>query len=131
VMEKAFTFYRRSQGTYSSISAGWMSEAFSALGASASSVWTGSVDDSSTLISQIDLLLSSGKAVAFAVNNVPAGVPLVGNHAYTVDAVTDNGDGSFSLRLRNPWGIDGAGSDGANDGYVTLTATQAFASYTV
>src|SRR5437016_8042562 len=111
------------------MSAGWMIEAFISLGACATSIWTGSVGDSASLISQIDTLLSSGKAVTFAVNNVPAGVPLVGNHAYTVDAVIDNGDGTFNLRLRNPWGVDGAGNDGVNDGYVTLTAAQAFASY--
>ncbi len=27
--------------------------------------------------------------------------------------------------VRNPWGIDGAGYDGANDAYVTVTAKQA------
>jgi hypothetical protein len=31
--------------------------------------------------------------------------------------------------LRNPWGIDGAGNDGVNDGYVRLTALQAFTSF--
>ena len=39
-----------------------------------------------------------------------------GNLAWTV-----------GVRLRNPWGVDGAGSDGANDGYVTLTGAQALA----
>ena len=29
-----------------------------------------------------------------------------------------------SIRLRNPWGVDGAGHDGADDGYVTITAAQ-------
>jgi hypothetical protein len=27
--------------------------------------------------------------------------------------------------MRNPWGADGAGSDDANDGYVTLSAADA------
>ena len=33
-----------------------------------------------------------------------------------------------ALRLRNPWGNDGVGWDGINDGYVTLTAKQAHVS---
>jgi len=58
-------------------------------GRSASSIWTGSVGSSESLIAQIQSLLDGDKAVTFAVNNVPSGVPLVGNHAYTVDAVVE------------------------------------------
>ena len=35
----------------------------------------------------------------------------------------------ISITLRNPWGVDGAGNDGNNDGYVTITPAQAFAGY--
>jgi hypothetical protein len=39
-------------------------------------------------------------------------------------------DGGFvSLVLRNPWGSDGAGNDGANDGVVTVTLDQANAAF--
>jgi hypothetical protein len=132
IMEKAFTFYRQGTGTYASISAGWMSEAFSAIGQNASSIWTGSISSSSKLLSQIQSLLDAGNAVTFAVNSVPAGVPLVGDHAYTVDAVTVNSKGRLSIRLRNPWGVDGySTADGKNDGYVTITAAQAFSAFTV
>ena len=52
---------------------------------------------------------------------------MITSHAYTVDHVVDNGDGTFSVVVRNPWGVDGnTSNDGANDGYVTLTAAQAY-----
>ena len=57
-------------------------------------------------------------------------MPLIGFHAYTVEAVNyDSAGVATSLRLRNPWGVDGAGSDGANDGYVTVTAAQALSCF--
>jgi hypothetical protein len=72
--------------------------------------------------------VGSGKAVTYATSTITGGAPLVGYHAYTVDAVIYDSNGvATSIRLRNPWGVDGAGSDGANDGYVTLTASQALA----
>jgi hypothetical protein len=65
--------------------------------------------------------------VTYAVGTVPAGAPLVGNHAYTVDHMGKDSKGNVVIVLRNPWGVDGAGSDGANDGYVTVTPQQLFA----
>ena len=41
--------------------------------------------------------------------------------------MVDNGDGTYSFVCRNPWGSDGVGSDGSNDGYVTVTAGQLYA----
>ena len=57
--------------------------------------------------------------------NAPAqNAPLIGSHAYEV--VSTNGT---TVVLRNPWGVDGAGHDSnVNDGYVTVTAAQLFAS---
>jgi hypothetical protein len=46
-----------------------------------------------------------------------------------VQVIADAAGTLKSLVLRNPWGMDGAGSDGRNDGYVTLTAAQAYASW--
>ena len=51
--------------------------------------------------------------MTFAVNDVPTGVPLVGDHAYTVDAVVRKADGTLSLRLRNF--IASAQSDGKSN----------------
>jgi len=40
--------------------------------------------------------------------------------------ITDSNGIAIGLVLRNPWGVDGTGNDGVNDGYVTVTGQQAF-----
>jgi hypothetical protein len=111
VMEKAFAIFRRNTGSYGSIEGGWMSEAFTAVGrGNTSSYWQNSAD---SLMSWIQGELSKGRAVTYATTgNVAGGTPLIGGHAYTVDAVVMDGNGNLTLRLRNPWGVDGAGNDG-------------------
>jgi hypothetical protein len=79
-----------------------------------------------TYVQQIKSLLDSGKSVTAACYNA-GGANMITSHAYTVDHVVDNGDGTFSVVVRNPWGVDGnTSTDDANDGYVTLTAAQAY-----
>ena len=74
--------------------------------------------------------LESGKAVTYAVGNVAAGAPLISYHAYQVVSVNFDQSGKpASVTLRNPWGVDGAGNDGNNDGFVTITAAQAQGSF--
>jgi hypothetical protein len=127
VMEKAFTTFRRGAGTYASISGGWMNEVYEAMGRDADAHY--SSVNASWLIDAIRTDLKAGKSVTYAVNK-PNGAPLIAAHAYMVDAVICNSAGKpTSIRLRNPWGIDGAGSDGKNDGYVTITAAQAQAAF--
>jgi len=127
VMEKAFAYFRNGKCTYASLDAGWMSEAFRALGRESDSLWKGSdVKNATTLAGELQDLIASGKSVTLGVGSVPSGHSLIGNHAYTVDGVITNNDGSKSVRLRNPWGIDGAGDDGRNDGYVIISSTQLF-----
>jgi hypothetical protein len=129
IIEKAFTYFRKGSGTYASISSGLMSEAFTAMGKPASSTWTALNSDD--LISKIENLLSQNQSVTAACFTSPAGSNMVTSHAYTVDHVVTNEDGTKSVVVRNPWGVDNSTSnDGANDGYVTLTAAQAFAALT-
>ncbi len=129
IMEKAFTYFRKGSGTYSSISSGLMSEVYTDLGKPASSTWTSANSDD--LIAKIEDLLSQNQSVTAACFNSPTGSNMVTSHAYTVDHVVDNGDGTKSVVVRNPWGVDGYScNDGSNDGYVTLTAAQAFAALT-
>jgi len=130
IMEKAFAYFRTGECTYESIDAGWMSEAFSALGAKPESLWKNAgVKSAAALATQLEDLVSSGKSITLAIANVPGGQPLVGNHAYTVDGVIRNSDGSTSVRLRNPWGYDGAGNDGSDDGYVMIKATNLYSAF--
>jgi hypothetical protein len=125
VMEKAFCYFRANKGTYSSIESGLMDESFRTMGLKTTT--TNKATDATTNLQNIKALLDAGQAVTTAIYGFPEGLNLVSYHAYTVDAVITNDDGSLSIRLRNPWGVDNyTSTDGANDGYVTLTATQAF-----
>ncbi|HVT88351.1 MAG TPA: C2 family cysteine protease [Tepidisphaeraceae bacterium] len=124
IMEKAFTVFRYSAGTYASISSGWMSEVYADLGKTSFNAYTST--SAAWLMQTVQTALAGGKSVTFAVSKAPSGAPLIGSHAYMVQSVVFDSKGKVSgLRLRNPWGIDGAGNDGLNDGYVTITAAQA------
>jgi hypothetical protein len=125
LMEKAFTYFRYGDGKYASISGGWMSEAFAAMGATSSTL--SGFTNGTSMLRAVQSLLSQGKAVTYAVFNAGS-APLISQHAYTVDGVIYNSSGvPVSLRLRNPWGFDGAGHDSNTaDGYVTVTAAQAY-----
>ncbi len=128
LMEKAFTYFRSPVASYSAIEAGWMSEAYDAMGTTSTEHYY--VDSATTLISAIEKALSAGKSATYAVNNPRNGAPLIGGHAYMVDSTVKDSSGAVTgLRLRNPWAIDGAGDDGIDDGYVTITPAQAYTSF--
>lgn len=127
IMEKAFAFFRETKGTYASISAGWMSEVYSALGKSSSGIYSSAGADS--LVDLMKTELKAGKSVTFAVKS-SSGAPLIGGHAYSVHSITTDSAGKVTgIKLRNPWGVDGAGNDGNDDGYVVITPAQAHAAF--
>ena len=74
--------------------------------------------------------LAGGKAVMANILYPALGAPLVGTHAYMVAGVNFRSGTNIpvSVVLRNPWGVDGAGNDGKNDGFVTVTGEQLVAS---
>ena len=127
VMEKAFAMYRRGgAGGYYGLDGGWMRETYNALGLASRTARTNS---SALLIQYVQAELSAGRSVTLATDVPSADAPLVGSHAYAVAGVNLDAEGNpVSIRLRNPWGVDGAANDGADDGYVTVTAHQALAS---
>jgi hypothetical protein len=134
IMEKAYTHHRTGADTYDSLNGGWMSEAFADIGSSSTELW--SVSNAQDLLNHMNDQLALGKAVTYAA--LPgAASPLVGQHAYMVQSVNYGWvfNGSFfswqavSVTLRNPWGTDGGGNDGSNDGYVTVSAAQAFTAF--
>lgn len=125
VMEKAFAVFRTGAASYLSLNGGWMDEAFTALGATSASVYDAA--DGTTLLSDMQRELAAGKAVAFGTATVTDGAPLLSSHAYTVESVNTDANGTpVSVVMRNPWGVDGVGNDGSDDGYVTVTAAQAY-----
>ena len=136
IMEKAFTFFRRNEGTYSSISNGWMSEEFQALGSSTFS----ETADGSNILNWLRNELAAGKAVTFATKGaVPVGLPSASGRTPTWSSTWEHRDdtpcrsaGTSRSRcrwgtLRNPWGYERppAATRTQSDGYVTLTGDQA------
>jgi hypothetical protein len=127
IMEKAMTEFMGTTASYKNIDGGWMSTAYASLGLSTMSIYGSNAIE---LAKQLGAALAANKAVTLGIGSVPAGASLIGGHAYTVDHVNKDAQGNIiSITLRNPWGVDGAGNDGKNDGYVTVTPQQAYAGY--
>ena len=128
IMEKAYACYRDGGlASYSDLDGGWMDEAFSDLGHDSTQIWDATNGDD--LLGRIAAELDAGKAVTLAIYTPNNGAPVIASHAYTVVSVDTDSQGHKTLVLRNPWGIDGAGHDGLDDGYVRLTPLQAFTSF--
>lgn len=125
VMEKAYAEFRTHSQSYASIDGGWMTDAFSALGLRSASVF--GFANSKVLMNVVRVVTRTRQFATFATGDtITDGAPLLGDHAYEIDSVNyDNKGTPVSVRLRNPWGVDGVGNDGNDDGYVTITATQA------
>jgi hypothetical protein len=125
ILEKAFADFRTGAKSYGSIEGGWMSEAFSALGIKSQSTFAAA---SATALGKLMAKdLKAGDAATFATGGtIKDGASLIGDHAYEIASVTVDSKGNpLSVTLRNPWGVDGIGNDGNNDGYVTMTLKQA------
>lgn len=126
LVEKAYTLYHSSLNTYASIDGGMEADAFSDIGAKATEddgPWS-----TSSLMNEIQSKLRAGQVVTFGTDTYTDGGVVQDDHAYSVDAVlTDAAGRPTALRLHNPWGVDGVGNDGKDDGYITITAAQAAA----
>lgn len=132
VMEKAYAFYREpGANSYASIEAGYANAVFSDLGFEAKRMEPRT--SSEATFRTISTALAAGKPVVLGtVTHMPNGVPLVGNHAYTVLSASRDNQGNITYTMRNPWGWDGENTDTGeiyssgdpNDGIVTLTADQ-------
>ena len=128
IMEKAMAQFNGKNASYSNIDGGWMDTAFSALGMTNTDIYARTATDLGT---QLLAAANAGKALTVGINTAPAGSSLIGGHAYTVDKMIVDATGKVTaVVLRNPWGVDGAGNDGKNDGYVTINISTLFtASY--
>lgn len=126
--EKAYTYHRSGTGSYESIHGGWMSQALTAIGAhQQQTLWRQRAGGARQFISWVEQQLSEGKIVTLGVLDAQNQIQLVSGHAYTVDSVETDEDGSKYLVIRNPWAIDGYTCiDGVNDGYLRLTPDQAY-----
>lgn len=123
ILEKAYAFYRSGSADYASLEGGFMADVYEDLGLPSRSIFA--TRSGQGLLNQLRDELNAGNAVTMGTRMHVGNVPVVGGHAYLVDGVFTDARGNVThVRLRNPWGIDGAGNDGRDDGYVTLTAAQ-------
>lgn len=122
IFEKAYAEIGTGGWSYSSLNYGWFGNVFASLGISANSFGT---SDANALYNSISNGLNAGKGVTLGTNPSVWGVPLIGDHTYTVVKAWKDQYGTGYVTLRNPWGYDGAGSDSNTyDGYVTLSVNQ-------
>lgn len=128
IMEKAWAFFRNSTGTYQGAASGRPFEAFKTLGLSYSTYdpYSWFNDSASEFGDKVSSLLSSGKAVTLCTDGGASA--LVKSHCYVVDHVNRVNGSISSITLRNPWGTDGVSADSVNDGYITLSLSQALGS---
>jgi hypothetical protein len=134
IAEKAWAAYRTGANTMASIAGGWSVEVNRAFRAPSTGDRAFSSYSSATaLVNEIytrwnnygavtlGFLSSSTTAAENAASN------LVMDHMYTVVRFVRNTAGTITgVVLRNPWGVDGRGNDGNNDGLVTVTPAQIF-----
>ncbi len=131
--EKAFAHFRRGQNSYASLVGGWSVEVNRAFGStSAGEKSISSYSNATALANDIAARYNGFQAVTVGFTSrtggAAGGAPLLMEHMYTVAGIIRNSVGTITgIRLRNPWGTDGAGNDGINDGYVTVTPAQLFA----
>lgn len=128
IMEKAYAYFRTGANTFASVNWGWTGSAFSDLGV-VTTTFSASTT-ASTLFSQLTNALTNNKAIAVISRSaITSGAPIVASHAYTIVS-TSVENGIQYITLRNPWGYDGAGSDGnAGDGLIKLTLAAFQASF--
>jgi hypothetical protein len=119
IMEKAFAYFRTGANTYSSISSGWMGEAYADLGVN-STYFMMSSTTATAFYNTVSTALSNNKEVTFGTPDSPP--DLVGDHAYTlISATMVNNVATYVVR--NPWGVQGRSIEDGN-GYATLTFAQ-------
>jgi Ca2+-binding RTX toxin-like protein len=129
VMEKAWAFFRRGDGQYASIASGTADETFGALGRP-SGWWVRAPWQSAEgWMADMQNAINSGQAVTLSTGWPLSGPDLIGGHVYAVDHVNFNSGGmATSVVLRNPWATDrnGPSTDGADDGFITVSANDIY-----
>ena len=132
LVEKAYCFFRTHQDSYASIHGGWMSPVYREVTNKAVLAGWTSGQTQQQLYDSLSAYLAQGSAISIGSYSAGGG-PIVGGHAYMIKSVQMDA-GAMTMTVYNPWGVDGRGYDGNNDGLLTITMTQvqqAFSSYSV
>jgi hypothetical protein len=128
IFEKAYAFFRYGSNSYASLNFGNQSTTFADLGFA--NIQTSASGSATAMLDLITSQLAAGHAIATnSSSSISTGVPVIASHVYAVIGAYRDSHGTVWIQLRNPWGVDGAGNDGLNDGVVTLTYTQYAANF--
>lgn len=128
IMEKAFTFFRKNEGTYASIEGGVSGDGFDALGIGNDFSLLGF--NAAALMERFRSDLAAGRAVTLSTHLTAgdSGEPIFPTHVYVVDRVNTSNGQVDSVRLYNPHGVDFGGEDSGDanpsDGFITVTPQQ-------
>lgn len=126
IAEKAFTHYRSTANSYASLEGGWGVEVNKAFNAATTGTKNfNQYASAAALAADLAARLANKESMSIGFLSVASGVPVVGYHMYMLSGVVKDAAGKVTgIVVRNPWGVDGAGNDGKNDGLVTLTPEQ-------
>jgi hypothetical protein len=130
VVEKAYAHYRYGTDDYAALEGGWSVEVNRAFGTtSAGDVAIQSYWSAADMADAMHSAWADDGAVTFDTGTAPSGAPLISTHMYTVVSFTRDSGGQIShVTLRNPWGVDGAGSDSnPNDALVSVSIDTLYA----
>ena len=127
IFEKAFAMFRRGANSYASIEWGSGNEANAALGAKAGARSFSDFSSAMNLGADVLKRFLNKESLTIITSNFTSGLPLNTRHVYSIVNVVTTPKGAVTeIVLRNPWGRDGAGNDGRNDGLVSVTPAQLF-----
>ena len=108
LFEKAYAFFRYGYNTYSSLNMGFQTTSLFDMGFSTNNALTNS--GASTILNTVTTQLNAGHAMAASTNPSIVNAPIIGSHVYSViGAYIDSATNAVMIKLRNPWGVDGAG----------------------
>jgi hypothetical protein len=120
--EKAYAQFRAGRNSYQSIAGGWVDVTYNELTGLSSAWWSTtrwtSNDALGTFIADE---LVKGYTLAGGTSTA-AKTPIIGNHAYEILGAAKASDGSWTVTVYNPWGIDGVTYDSdPNDGVLVIS----------
>jgi hypothetical protein len=125
VLEKALAFYRTRANTYSSLSSGWMDEAYADFGVKSAN-FVPSASSENAFYGMVTADLSNGEAVTLTTFDSPP--DLLPDHTYTLVSASADASGVTHYVVRNPWGSAGDGLEDSQ-GYATLSFAQVIANF--
>ena len=130
IMEKAYAYLRTGANSYPSLDFGYMTNVYTDLGVSSSSIAL--PFDQNSFMTTVNNQLSANKPVDILTHTtILNSAPLVASHCYAVISATQDASGTVWITLRNPWGIDGFNDDSnPNDGFVTVSYATLYANVT-